>query len=269
MRHWMSRGRELSAAARRAADRQERPWYRIRNADDDGDVAEVWIYDEIGMWGTTADDFARELAQVSASAINLHLNSPGGGVFDGIAIHNSLHAHPARVDVTVDGIAASIASVIAMAGDTVTMGRGTEMMIHNPSGIVLGQAADMREMADLLDRLALDIAGFYRDRAGGSRNKWLDLMAAETWYSADEAVKAGLADKAIGSGKTKAKPPADDPPDEDDDGEPAAARDRRWDLSAYRYAGRERAPSPAAAALSIRSASIRARHKARLEVCGK
>jgi hypothetical protein len=101
------------------------------------------------------------------------------------------------VHVTVDGIAASIASVIAMAGDTVTMNRGTQLMVHNPSGLVLGTAEDMRQLADTLDRIAVDIAGLYRDRAGGSHDYWLDKMKSETWYAAQEAVDAGLADAVI------------------------------------------------------------------------
>lgn len=262
MTDWMEQARRLAADARRASRREERPWYRIRNADGgDEDQAEIWIYDEIGFWGTTARGFASDLAGVTAGSIALHLNSPGGGVFDGIAIHNSLVDHPAQVHVTVDGIAASIASVIAMAGDTVTMGRGTEMMIHNPSGVVLGQADDMREMADLLDRLAVDIAGFYKTRAGGRRDAWLKAMAAETWYSADEAVEAGLADKALGSGKAKPTGAPDD--DESEDEPPADALTRRWDLTAYRYAGRDRAPAPAARGTDNRSGSIRTREYAR------
>lgn len=231
----------------RIAARGGHDWFRIENAK--ADTAEVWIYDEIGFWGTTADDFARALAEVDAKRITLRLNSPGGSVFDGVAIHNALVVHPAQVDVMVDGVAASIASVIAMAGDTVTMGRGTRMMIHNPSGIVLGQAADMREMADLLDRLAEDIAGFYAHRAGGSVDQWRASMDAETWYSAQEAVDAGLADSVFGA--------ADDAPKDV----------KTFDLTAYgfRYADRDQAPSPAALVRTIRSRAVLARVRETLE----
>jgi ATP-dependent Clp endopeptidase proteolytic subunit ClpP len=229
----------------RLAARGGHDWFRIENAK--SDAAEVWIYDEIGYWGTTADDFARALAEVDAKSITLRLNSPGGSVFDGVAIYNALRSHPATVAVQVDGVAASIASVIAMAGDTVTMGRGTRMMIHNPSGLAMGTAADMRELADLLDELAKDIAGFYSARAGGSVDQWRASMDAETWYSAQEAVDAGLADSVLG---------ADDTPKD-------AAK--TFDLTAYgyRYADRDQAPAPDAVARSIRSAQIRARHDAR------
>jgi ATP-dependent Clp endopeptidase proteolytic subunit ClpP len=240
------RAHNLTEAGRFAAlvARGPREWYRIEAKDKS---ATVHIYDEIGYWGTTAGDFAREVGALDVDAIDLRLNSPGGSVFDGVAIHNTLLNHRARVDVTVDGVAASIASVIAMAGDTVTMGRGTRLMIHNPSGGVIGQAKDMRDMADILDELAKDIAGFYSARAGGSVDQWLASMDAETWYSAQEAVDAGLADSVIGADAPKDSAP------------------RAFDLAAYgfKHAGRDHAPAPAASARSIRSAQLRARHTAR------
>lgn len=198
-------------------------WFRIeaKSADD----VEVWIYDEVGYWGTTAEDFAKALADVQAKTITLRVNSPGGSVFDGVAIYNSLVAHPATVNVKVDGVAASIASVIVMSGDTVEMGRGTRMMIHNPSAGVIGQAADLRAFADLLDEIAKDIAGFYAHRAGGTVDQWLATMDGEKWYSAQEAVDAGLADSILG---------ADDAPKD-------SVEPKVFDLSAFgfRYADRD------------------------------
>lgn len=224
------------------AARAGRDWCSIENKTDD--QATVRIYDEIGMWGTTAADFANQVAALDVKAIDLRLNSPGGSVFDGTAIYNTLASHKARVDVTVDGVAASIASVIAMAGDSVTMGRGARMMIHNPSGLVLGNASDMREMANLLDMLAEDIAGFYAARAGGDTSHWLAAMAAETWYSAQEAVDAGLADGTLA--------PAEGAPSD---------HLKTFDLRAYgfRYADREHAPDPAALARTHRSDAVKAR----------
>jgi ATP-dependent Clp endopeptidase proteolytic subunit ClpP len=228
---------------RRVTARGGHQWYRIEAAGKASE-ADVWIYDEVGMWGTTADDFAREVAALDVSTLNLHLNTPGGSVFDGIAIYNTLKSHKASVNVSVDGVAASIGSVIAMAGDTVTMGRGTSMMIHNPSGLVLGQAQDMREMADLLDKLAVDIAGFYSARAGGAVDQWLASMAQETWYGAQEAVDAGLADSVLGA-----------------DVAPAAQDATVHDLTAYafRHAGRDRAPAPVAHMRKTRSDAVKAR----------
>lgn len=184
--------------------REKRAWYEFRNIDGDtASAAEVRIYDEITPWGVTADDFVRDLRALDADTIELRLNTPGGLVFDGIAIHNAFRDHPATVNVTVDGVAASIGSVIAMAGDTVTMNRGAHMMIHDAAGLQVGNAGDMREMADILDKLSNTIAGFYAGRAGGSTQDWRGHMLAETWYTAEEAVSAGLADTVAGGRSTQ------------------------------------------------------------------
>ncbi len=200
----------------RARLREGRPdWYSIKAV---ARTADVYVYDEIGYFGVTAQQFASEVAALDVDTINLRINSPGGEVFDGIAIHNVLVNHPAVVNVVVDGLAASIASVIAMAGDTITMGEGSRMMIHPAQGLVLGDAAEFRAMADLLDTESASIAGFYARRAGGTQAQWLATMSANgvmgTWYTAEEAVSAGLA-TAVG------KPPA----------RPADVPNNSWDLS--------------------------------------
>jgi ATP-dependent protease ClpP protease subunit len=174
-------------------------WWKIGNTD--GDRAEVFIYGYIGDdWAeedVTAASFTKTLRAITAPVIDLRVNSPGGAVFDGIAIYTALLDHPATVDVTVDGVAASAASFVSMAGDTVAMQKPAKMMIHDASGIVLGNAADMQEMADLLNELSDTIAGIYADRAGGTVAKWRDAMKTETWYSAAAAVEAGLADQVV------------------------------------------------------------------------
>lgn len=269
----------LIESYRAAPDADVTPWYRIENAkdDDDDDSADIYVYAPIGGWfGIAASDFAKDLAALDVSRIRLRLNSPGGSVFDGIAIHNLLVTHRADVHVMVDGIAASIASVIAMAGDQVTMGRGTEIMIHDPSAIVWGNSRDMREMAELLDKLAEDIAGFYAHRAGGTRAEWRERMTAETWYSAEEAIDAGLADDLAPAGNQGA---GGDKGKDDDEDEATDSGARLHDLSAYRYAGRDRAPAPAArrdlgrgqvaASLSDRTRAARARAAARRKAAQK
>ncbi len=218
-------------------------WYRISDQGESGAVS-IDIYDEIGAWGVTGADFVAALDRlpVSTRTIALNLNSPGGSVFDGLAIASRLRRHPAQVHVTVDSVAASIASVIAMSGDTVTMTRGSQMMIHDPSGLVMGGAADMRQMADLLDKIGRDsIADAYVQRAGGTHDEWLARMADESWYSAEEAVAIGLATAVEGEQQA----------------EPAA----RHDLAAYgfRHAGREAAPDPGAADTARRSRAAVAR----------
>jgi ATP-dependent protease ClpP protease subunit len=173
-------------------------WYRIVNVADE-DRAEIWLYDEIGYFGTTAADFVRSLAEVEVGKIDLHINSRGGDIFDGIAIYNALRTHHAWVNVQVDALAASIASVIAQAGDKRTMITGSQMMIHEAWGIAMGNAADMRTYAELLDKQTATIAGIYAERSGGSGKKahYLSLMKEETWLNPQEAVSEGLADEVI------------------------------------------------------------------------
>lgn len=179
----------------------KRDWFRFQNISDS--ETRIDIYDEISWFGISAADFNRELRSVTSKSIVLHLNSPGGDVFDGLAIYNGLLQHPADVHVTVDGIAASIASVIAMAGDTVEMAKGSMMMIHEPFALVIGDAADMRKQAEALDLMGDSIAGIYAARAGGESGDWRALMRDETWYSDQSAVDAGLADSVSGTSAAK------------------------------------------------------------------
>jgi ATP-dependent protease ClpP protease subunit len=188
-------------------------WYRIVNAD--GERAELFIYGVIGSdWDegdVTAAAFVKELRGITASAIDLHLNSPGGLVWDGIAIYSALLNHPATVDVYVDGVAASAASFVAMAGDSVTIEKPARMFIHDARAIVLGNAEDMREAAQLLDDTSDTIAGIYADHAGGTIADWRTAMQAETWYSSAQAVDAGLADRVANdtAADSKAAAPTD------------------------------------------------------------
>jgi len=202
-------------------NKNNKSWYSIKNAT--SDVAEIYLYDEIGYWGVTAKDFVNALNDVTAGTIQLRVNSPGGDVFDGIAIYNAIKRHPSKCEVTVDAIAASAASFICMAGDTVAMTRNSELMIHDAWGLCVGNAADMRDTADLLDRFSNNIADIYMQKAGGTVESWRDTMRTEAWYSAQEAVDAGLADKVEG------------------DSEEAS---NKWDLSVFNYAGRDKAPDP-------------------------
>lgn len=200
-------------------------WYKIRNAAEG--VAEVMIYDEIGYFGVTASDFAAEIKALNVGEIQLRINSPGGEVFDGIAILNSLRNHAARKIVTVDGVAASAASFIAMAGDEIIMNKNSEMMIHDGMGLCVGNASEMRELANMLDRVSDNIASIYADadRLGHDADHWRAMMRAETWFTAEEAVEAGLADRVAGS-------------------KAAANASARWDLSVFNYSGRRNAPAP-------------------------
>lgn len=205
-------------------------WYRIENQAD-ADTTLIYIYDAIGYWEVTASTFVQELSTVETPAIELHINSPGGDAFDAIAIYNALRNHDATVDVRIDGLAASAASFIAMAGDSILIERNAQMMIHDALGLVIGNAGDMREMAELLDKMSDNIASIYQGRAGGLTKSWRTRMQAETWYSAAEAVSAGLADTL---GEPAKKAAATNQID----------RSGTWDMSVFRYASRNHAPAP-------------------------
>ncbi len=189
----------LIGTKRQPKDSQEqgtKSWYRIHNLSDS--EAEIYLYDEIGSWGITANDFVSDLREIKANKIALHINSAGGSVFDGFAIFNALKRHKAEITVWVDGIAASAASFIAMAGDEVVMSPHSQMMIHEAQGLALGAADDMRQMADVLDKSSDNIASTYAERTGKPTAEWRALMKEETWFSDAEAVDAGLADRVDG-----------------------------------------------------------------------
>src|SRR5918996_4692776 len=170
-----------------------RSWYAIRACDAG---AEVSIYDEIGAYGVSAKSFLAELSALPDEApLTLRLNSPGGSVFDAVAIYNALKRHVGAVAVWIDGIAASAASYIAMAGDEVVMPENAFIMIHDPGGMVLGTAADMRAMAEALDKIKGSLVAGYAAKSGRDEDEIAALMSKETWLDAGEAVALGLADR--------------------------------------------------------------------------
>lgn len=163
------------------------------------DVSEIWIYDEIGKdWfgeGLTAKDFIAELNAIKSPRIDMRINSPGGQVFEGAAIFNAIKRHPATVTAYVDGIAASIASVIALAGSKLVMAENALFMMHNPSGIAMGTAEDMRQTAGVLDKIKETMVGAYVAKSGQAEKDIIALLDAETWMNAEEAKAAGFADE--------------------------------------------------------------------------
>jgi len=164
-----------------------------------GNSAEIWLYGQIGesFWGDgiSAKEFQKSLTALGkVSTINLRINSPGGDVFDGLAIYNQLAQHPARIVVDIDGLAASIASIIAMSGDEVRMASNAMMMIHNPHGMAVGDATEMQRVAALLTQVKGNLAETYAQRTGNSRDQLEAWMDDETWMTADTAVQHGFAD---------------------------------------------------------------------------
>lgn len=173
-------------------------WFSFKNLAPDPSApespeVEISIYDEIGFWGVRGSDFIAAAKPYAGKRILCRINSPGGDVFDGLAIYNWLRGQDCTVQI--DGLAASIASVIALAGKTVCIAENGFFMVHNPMGCALGDAEDMRETADALEKIGASLAGTYARETGQTPEVCQAWMDDETWFSAEEAVKAGLADK--------------------------------------------------------------------------
>lgn len=196
---------------------------------------ELLLYDEIGAGDSTAKAVKTALAGMSGD-LTVRVNSPGGDAYAGLAIMNTLRDYAGHVTVVVEGLAASAASYIAIGGaDRLVMYNNAELMIHDAMLMTQGNFDQLTKDAAQLDRISDTLADIYATKAGGTREQWRDLMKAETWFSAEEAVKAGLADAIHGM---KAEQPAT---------VSASA------LTQYRYAGRSNAPAPNLAALATPS----------------
>jgi len=184
-----------------------RKWFSINNK---ADIPEIFIYDQIGydFWGDglTAKDFIAEFNKIKAKEVNVRINSPGGDVWDGKAIYNTLKDSGKTINITIDGIAASAASFIAMAASPgrLKVYKSSEMMIHEAWSMSVGNASDMRKQADLLDRTTESLSSIYADRVNLLESKILSMMVEETWMFGKEIVDKGFADEIIDQ-KSKTK----------------------------------------------------------------
>ncbi|MCF8965205.1 ATP-dependent Clp protease proteolytic subunit 1 [Providencia rettgeri] len=174
----------------------EKSWFQMKATSETS--ADIYIYDEIGMWGISAKRFTEDLISLgNINHINLHIHSPGGEVFEGIAIYNQLKNHNANITVYIDGLAASMASVIAMVGDEVKMPKNAMMMIHKPWGVSWGDANDMRDYADLLDKVENVLIPAYMEKTGKTKEEIEAMLGEETWLTAEECVEHGFANTVI------------------------------------------------------------------------
>jgi ATP-dependent Clp protease protease subunit len=185
--------------ALRAANKAAVKPFAVQSANDE---TTVWLYDFIGFdaWtgtGVSAEAFAKELAGITTPVIRLRINSPGGSVFDGRAMYAALKAHPSKVIASIEGVAASAATSVAMAADEVQMVKGSMFMIHNAWTIAMGNANDLIETAALLEKIDGNLVADYTAKTGKSADQVSAWMAAETWFTASEAVDAGFADKVV------------------------------------------------------------------------
>lgn len=168
------------------------------NSDTKSREAEMLIYGDIGGgWydeGITAKGITDQIDQLDVDDLHVRINSGGGLVFEGIAIYNALARCSANIIIHIDGIAASIASVIMMAGDEIIISEGANVMIHKPWSFAMGDAESMRKEADILDKLEAGIIDIYEARSGAKRSDLVAWVGAETWFLGQEAVDAGFAD---------------------------------------------------------------------------
>tara|TARA_R100001440_G_scaffold59352_1_gene79124 strand:+ start:6950 stop:7936 length:987 start_codon:yes stop_codon:yes gene_type:complete len=166
-------------------------WYDFQNK---AEVVEISIYDEIGDYGTSAKQFIDDLKSVGSKDITIRMNSVGGSVFDGLAIYNVLRSHQGYVKVKIEGLSASIASIIALAGDDIEMAENGFFMIHNPFGKSMGGADDMRKTADLLDKIKQELINIYANKTQLSEETISSMMDEETWLTSQEAKEMGFID---------------------------------------------------------------------------
>ena len=220
----------------------KRQWYRFiptAKAGDGGKVTTLHIYDVIGAdpWfgGVDVNELVNEIEALDDDAeLNVRINSPGGAAWDGLALANAIMRHPGATTSHIDGLAASAASLVALASDTVVMSKYGQMMLHNARGGVHGTAEELKAAADTLTKLNGSMAEFYADRAGGDAAAWARAMKRESWYNAAEAKDAGLATEIDESGKRE-------------DVEAAAQASIAKASAMFKYAGRQAAPAPSAA----------------------
>lgn len=189
------------------------------------DEASIYLYDAIGGWfGIPAEEFVKELNSLKASTIHLRINSPGGDVFEARAIATAVRSHRAKVIAHIDGLAASAATYIATAADEVEIGSGGFFMVHNAWGINIGNADEMDEFAGLLRKIDDSIAADYQAKTGADLEQVKSWMHEETWFTAEEAVSHGFADRV---------------------GEADSGAENRWDLSVYSKAPEDLTSPPA------------------------
>lgn len=218
---------------------------------EDGDVAHVYVYDVIdSYWGASAKGLVEALNEAGDKTVHLHVNSPGGDVFEARAMVSAVRAHQARghqVVAYIDGLAASAATYLALAGDQVHIADGGMFMVHNSWTLAWGNKAELRSTADLLDKIDGTIAADYARKTSASTEQIAAWMEAETWFTGAEALAAGFVDSVI------------EPPKADD------GKAARWNLSAYANAPKREEPAgPTDADIAAQAARVSRLNRSRL-----
>ncbi len=179
-------------------------WYNIQSKTSNK-VVDVYIFDEIGAFGMNAQSFIDEIKGFKNTPLNLHINCVGGDVFEGMAIYNVLKKRTAETTVYIEGIAASMGSVVALAADKVVMAENSLFMIHNAWGGAMGEAKELKKTANLLEKISNEIADIYIKKTNLPYDKVKEMMDEETWLNADEAFELGFVDSISDAIKVAAK----------------------------------------------------------------
>jgi ATP-dependent Clp endopeptidase proteolytic subunit ClpP len=196
--------KNAEATARYWGKSLEKPdWYKIEAQTDD--EMEIILYDVIGWPYSDAFDLVRLLSDYRGEKITVRINSPGGDVFDGLAVFNALREHSAKVTTRIEGLAASMASAIALAGDEAQAHKNSMMMIHDPWALVVGNQYDLREVADILQKIGGNLLEIYYDKSTIGKRELKQMMKDETWFTAQEAKERKLIDTVLDAGAAKAK----------------------------------------------------------------
>lgn len=224
---------------------------RIARVKNEGEVATIYVYAPIGSWfGIDAEQFARDLQAITASTIHLHVNSPGGDVFDGRAMAAAIRNHPANVTCHIDGLCASAATYLATASNRVVMEAGSFYMIHNAWTLTIGDKRDAMAAHDLLAQIDETIVDEYAKATGKSKEEIARWMDDETWFNPKAAVEAGFADELAGEDA-----------EDDEDTSNASKRAGVWNLSAYRNAPKLARPEPRAHNLALMARRLELRER--------
>ena len=176
-------------------------WYQVKAS---AEFADVYIYDEIGAYGISAKEFISELAQYKGQPLNIHINSGGGSVFDGQSMATAIKNHGAPVTTIIEGVAASMATIIALSGDAVYMTNNSLFMIHNPMLDSYGDKNELKKAISLLEKVETNMVNAYSTKTKLSKKEIASMMNEETWFTAKEAVKAGFVDRVVDEVKVAA-----------------------------------------------------------------
>lgn len=176
-------------------------WYQVKAS---AEFADVYIYDEIGAYGISAKEFIAELAQYKGQPLNIHINSGGGSVFDGQSMATAIKNHGAPVTTIIEGVAASMATIIALSGDAVYMTNNSLFMIHNPMLDSYGDKNELKKAISLLEKVETNMVNAYSSKTKLSKKEIASMMNEETWFTAKEAVKAGFVDRVVDEVKVAA-----------------------------------------------------------------